>query len=363
MPVEADSDWVSIDARPDVTIGAVDGVRPGHDLYYALSAVSLPDGTIVIANTGTNELRYFDRAGNLMATAGRSGGGPGEFITLTWPIGVIGDMVWAYDSRQLRLSLFNSRGEFIQQVATREMWAQVSDVLSDFSILIKKGGASPPGPPGIFRTPFRLLKITPYDSSTADLGTLAGDEGYRTLGLNGGCCTYTSAPFQRWTEIRSDGERIYIGEQDGYDIRVINADGTVLRIIRRAYEPRLVTKDMIAKRAERRLAELEKDSPWRVVEERILSETEYPETLPAHGRLLTDPHGRLWVQNYRNPWENPPRWSIFDTTGQWLGNVTLPDDLALLWVGHDHVIGRMVDELDVERIQVHAITADRGMTP
>jgi hypothetical protein len=51
------------------------------------------------------------------------------------------------------------------------------------------------------------------------------------------------------------------------------------------------------------------------------------------------------------------------STGEWLGYATLPDDFDLHWIGRDHVVGSVVDEPGVERIQVHAITADRGTMP
>ena len=43
------------------------------------AALRLPNGQIVIANSGSNELRYYDSAGVFLYAVGREGFGPGEF--------------------------------------------------------------------------------------------------------------------------------------------------------------------------------------------------------------------------------------------------------------------------------------------
>ena len=65
-----------IGAEPVVSIGEVVGDE-AYLLYQANDATILPDGRIVIANTGTNELRVFDAAGMHLATWGGEGEGPG----------------------------------------------------------------------------------------------------------------------------------------------------------------------------------------------------------------------------------------------------------------------------------------------
>ena len=48
--------------EPTVSIGVRDGEEP-YMLYRAYDATTLSDGRIVVANTGTQELRLFDRSG------------------------------------------------------------------------------------------------------------------------------------------------------------------------------------------------------------------------------------------------------------------------------------------------------------
>ncbi len=63
-----------IGSEPVVSIGEVLGEEP-YLLDLVSDAIVLPDGRVVVANTGTNELRVYDAAGVHMATWGRKGEG------------------------------------------------------------------------------------------------------------------------------------------------------------------------------------------------------------------------------------------------------------------------------------------------
>ena len=72
--------------------------------------------------------------------------------------------------------------------------------------------------------------------------------------------------------------------------------------------------------------------------------------------LVLDSERNLWVQAYRPPAEGvSDRYDVFDSTGVWLGPVTMPDGLEVLSIGADHVIGRVRDELGVESVAVHQL--------
>lgn len=58
-----ESNW-RLSQEPIVTMGSLDG--PEEHQFYQLQAVLLqPDGAIVIADRGTNELRFFDSSGQV----------------------------------------------------------------------------------------------------------------------------------------------------------------------------------------------------------------------------------------------------------------------------------------------------------
>lgn len=69
------------------------------------SAVSMPDGTLVVAQPLEKLFRMFDMTGAFRSVLGRSGKGPGEFESLP-SAGRVGDSLYAIDHRTRRLSIF-----------------------------------------------------------------------------------------------------------------------------------------------------------------------------------------------------------------------------------------------------------------
>jgi len=103
-------DW-RVGAELAVTIGEREGEDP-HMLHRARDAVILPDGRIVVANTGSNELRVFDAAGRHVATWGGGGEGPGRYAALIQVHRWRGDSLVALYSQARHLSVLDSRGNF-----------------------------------------------------------------------------------------------------------------------------------------------------------------------------------------------------------------------------------------------------------
>jgi len=95
--------------EPSVSVGDVTGEDP-YLLDEVGDATILPDGRIVIANTGTNELRVFDPGGTHLATWGGEGEGPGEFTSLGAVERWRGDSVVAWNQSTRVVSVFDARG-------------------------------------------------------------------------------------------------------------------------------------------------------------------------------------------------------------------------------------------------------------
>jgi hypothetical protein len=98
------------------------GVREGAEEYQFFrvgGSLRLPDGRIVVANTGARELRVFGADGGFLKTVGRDGEGPGEF---RWPsrIRLLGaDTLLVWDQSLQRVSLFDGEGRFLSMIPLR----------------------------------------------------------------------------------------------------------------------------------------------------------------------------------------------------------------------------------------------------
>ncbi len=108
------SEW-EVSAAPGVTIGVVEGNAP-YELHRVTAAVRTRDGRIIVANSGTSELRVFDSAGIFLTAIGREGSGPGEFRDAITLFTHAGDSLVAYDRGTGRFSLFSPDGPFIRQL-------------------------------------------------------------------------------------------------------------------------------------------------------------------------------------------------------------------------------------------------------
>ena len=82
-PVWGEGDAWELGQRPLVDIGGLEG-DPVYELYRVTNAVRLTNGRIVIGNSGSNKIRFYDESGTHLLDAGGEGEGPGEFAFVSW---------------------------------------------------------------------------------------------------------------------------------------------------------------------------------------------------------------------------------------------------------------------------------------
>ena len=101
-----------VEPKAFLDIGSADGDEP-YLFNYVETALRLGDGTIVVANAGSGELRFFDSAGRHIRSVGRLGSGPGEFGQSSVHIwrAPNGDIV-AEDAGNRRVNIFDSAQAF-----------------------------------------------------------------------------------------------------------------------------------------------------------------------------------------------------------------------------------------------------------
>src|SRR5690606_17519347 len=99
-----------IGEQPTLVIGTEAG--PVFSTFSNVTnALHLEDGSIVIGDMDSREIRFFDRRGSYVRSVGREGSGPGEFQSL-W-------RVWRDESRLLamdgsgRIHAFSIRGDYL----------------------------------------------------------------------------------------------------------------------------------------------------------------------------------------------------------------------------------------------------------
>jgi hypothetical protein len=336
-------------------IGVLGG-DPTYELNFAVSAIRTADGRYAVVSGGS-ELRFFDQAGVHERTVGRSGEGPGEFRVLNAVYRFRGDSLATYDRSLRRVTIFDSLGDVgrIVELASPDgrLSPALAGVFDDGSLLVLATARMTASlGTGVHRLDGQVLR---YDTSGLLLQLISPLDTQESA-LFDTALGQLLAPraFTRNGWAVTDGNLVYVGDNERYEIRVFESDGTLVRIQRRSGQLTAVTPEMIADFSREHMARAGSDEERRLVES-MLESMPYPETLPAYGPIHVAPDGSLWVQVVTLPGDSTVAYSVFDPIGAWVGDVTLPIAFQLLDVGTDYVLGRTVDDLGVERISVYSI--------
>lgn len=100
----------TVDTTPRVTVGTREA-DPGHELA-GVSGARLEAGVLIVANSGSFELRRFDSLGRYLGAAGRKGQGPGEFLGRIALFPAPGDSLYTLDDQNLRWSIHDGSGRY-----------------------------------------------------------------------------------------------------------------------------------------------------------------------------------------------------------------------------------------------------------
>lgn len=350
--------------HPRLSIGAADG-PPEVTLSRVAGALRLKDGRIVVADGGSRSLRFYDATGAHLGTVGREGGGPGEFLDLAAIGRFAGDSLAVWDAKSHRLSIFDAQGELVRAIALSTLGLSPRFVgsLDDGSFVLTPGvdpyRKMSERRLGEYRDTATFLRFGPDGSLLDTLGPFPGTELFVSQG--GVVTMHERVRFGRDFRLAVGRSRLYGGDTDAFEIRVLTRNGTLERIIRLSQSPGVVldrhlSAARVADDTEDEFAEMP-PAMRAALEAAAAERRDIPSrrTFPAFATLLEDTEERLWVSAYPRPLEPGVYWSVFDTTGLWKGSVELPASARLLDAGDNHVLLLETDELGVERVLLYPL--------
>ena len=289
--VPADGERWSVEPEPMVAIGAADG--SAATLFTVVTMASrLSDGTIVVLENETSELRFFDPEGAHLRTAGGFGEGPGEFEYAESFVRLADDTLLV--NAGARHLVFSPAGDYIRQTMVNverhfsgergvpcghfhllpEGSFLVCEVVSDESPAVR--GAVPPA---------RVIRVAP-DGTEAALGHYRHRRGV------------LRAP--TWIASGGSPPVVVIAPNPDYSIEVWSFDGNLTRIIRRLDARRAPTdKEVGAAIADsRRFGDGAPD------------DQEPPDLVPAVYGMTVGITGDVWVR--REPFVRIHSETVFD---------------------------------------------------
>jgi hypothetical protein len=353
-PTESVARWRIADP-PRFQIGLADG--PQEYLFdRVFGGAILSDGTVVVANVGTFELRLFDAGGAHLRSVGREGDGPGEFRNLRLAGSFAGDSLLAYDMRLRRATVFTADLTLVRSNTipeARETTRSVG-VLSDGSFVLARSPASVSAG-GLARMPWSIDVLTPEGEVRVSLGVFPGSEGYAVVPPDGGY-TGIGVPFGRDVAFAVGRDRIVVGTDDAFSFRHYDASGAVVRVIRLDQQSAPVDpaelESIIAGIRSRDIGRL---TPYR---DQALAEMPRHTTKPAFRSPLIDRDLNLWVRSYANSFPGSASWTVFDPEGKLVALVELPGILEVLDVTETQLLATVRDELGVERVRLYDLLKD-----
>jgi hypothetical protein len=320
------------------------GQGESHEFFRVRDAARLPDGSIVVANAGSAEVRWFDSEGAFVRSAGANGDGPGEF---RGPDGVSrypGDSVAVFDRRQGRVTIFDRQGT-LGRTLTFDVKAPVDEVhvKGDGGFLVRVTRLEVmSGDLGRIRVPQDVLEFSPAGELRGRFVTLPG---FETFVFGRGDA---QPPLRKESFVFLFSDAVVVGGGDDMAYDVYTQDGRLQRRVQVPGYPLGVPVQL--RRA------LQEELSWMKAPDfiqevnRQMAEA-IPERVPAYVDLLGDADGHVWVSLFRRPGE-PQKWLVFDSLGTWLGSVSLPIAFDTYEIGHDYLLGKGLNEDSTETVQL-----------
>lgn len=351
--------------RPVFIVGGVDA--PPSELFSRIvGALRLGDGRFVVADGDELRLSLYGFDDELLATLGRPGDGPGEFrrIAGLWNPG--GDTIAVWDSRAQRITHLLPDGTVIRTDRPRigraggSVAGGVLDTflgaMEDGRILLSWLVLTNPGSEKVLQD--RMI-FGLFDSN-GQFQTLLGSEPgmFRTFS-DRGSGPFVFSPFP-WAAVVRD------------TLAYTNGDGRI------AFFDPLAPEEGEVRAVTLKVEQVSLPDAWEALDA-ALAQADVPGplmalahatdrslgTVPHHARMFADDRGRLWLKEYDPATDAIPlrggrfvaggRWLIYETDGNPVAYVRIPDDVAPLAVDGDNLLSIVRDELDVERFAVYTI--------
>lgn len=329
----------------------------------------LTDGRIAVADGGSLQLRLFSSRGRFLSASAGRGNGPGQILNMHWVRRLRGDTI-AISSGLSTVALYSNTGRFVRTVALPPR-AEVPPARPFLLVALLNSGLGVAAP--LPRTAPRSTGSRWTDSISLNLVTESSDVP-RDLGT----FPYiemeqaSSGPTPVWLSsvgvFVGGDDRFYAGFGNRYQIRAYAYDGKLQSIIRRSWTPTPITADdwehwvvewsklwvrTTGAEREREVQEV-RESPW-------------AEENPAFSEFIVDRGGRLWVREAH--WQDAiaagslagipavtSSWSVFDSRGRWLGDVSMPTGFQPFEIGTDYVTGIMRTD-GVNQVVIYELSA------
>lgn len=334
----------------------------------------LSDGSLLVEDNQTAELRRFTPAGEEARLLGGPGEGPGEFQNLTELNATAGDTAYAYDRRLYRISRFDPDGTLAATIQVgRERAGPRSLVLDAWGLDSERLVLHSLGP---YEHDFDGRAYRDQRDAVLHLVDGEGEELVSPVRFTGGYSIAGQfgdirAPFANEPFVSVGAGRIVHGSGLRYELVVRSRGFRPVRIIRwegwrRSLPDSLL--EAVRDTVEVGLEAFREARPdlARQVLDALFDPELLPDTLPALRSAMLDDRGRIWVSSFRpttEAWSQVEAWHVLDSLGAPLARVRLPSSARLAAVRGDRVALVVRDTVDLEHVRVFELIPSGNHRP
>lgn len=328
----------------------------------------LPDGSIVVLDGQSNELRRFDPQGNHLVSFGGEGGGPGEFRSVRGGIQRAADTLLVLDG-DATLARFSPDGRLIAESPGRGLRAGEESTPGDWLGVLPDGvlwglrnlPASAPALGVVDRNPMQVVISDPARTHVTVLGEYPGQASLETQWYGGYYPVFMTFPSPNRAP-----SGILVGDNQTFTIDLYDSTGALLR--RMAYPEGIAPPEpwqMDALQAALQAQYEARPESRRIPEANFrqwLTAMPEPEGWPGFSHLLGDELGFVWALEYV-PTDFTPaetfsarRALVFHPSGYLMGSLELPGNVTVVEIGSDYVLGVETDSLGVQEAVLYQLT-------
>jgi hypothetical protein len=272
-----------------------------EEIFSEITSFVVDDeGSIYILDRKENKILVFDKKGKYLKSFGKKGQGPGE---MSGPVGIHftpAKEIMVEDPLNQRLAFFSLDGKFLKNISTAKFLTLAGIALDSLGNMIGQYVAV--GGNKINR------EIEKFDKDLNPLFTIAT---YDLSNILAGKIN----PFSMLTIYRvGKDDTILISNLDRYEIKVLNAEGKVIKRILKDWEPVKITEEY----KRERLAQLPPEAAM------IKDKIEVPKVFPPYENFFLDEQGRIFVKTYEIGKTKEEHFiDIFDAAGNYIARLAL----------------------------------------
>jgi hypothetical protein len=334
-PIEASR--IAIAAEPDLVLGEGGALAgPDHEFFQITGVSQLRDGTLVVTNNGSSELRFYGADGRLLRSAGGVGDGPGEFRDVGHHWLLAGDTVVVWDWRARRLQHFGPDGAFVRAASMAETPFSEFPSRREPQAVLEEGRVvvifeSVPRPTQ--GRPERLpLLVALYRIGVGKWDSVRVVPGFEQIVVPmGGSLGLPGYSFGAYTVAAGAGATMAVADAAHFRVELFDPDGRLVSILSASVPEVPVTSDVVEAFIEHSVAHAPSGAELAAYRERLRREVParpHAPFLPAVRDVFVDADERIWVERYDVPGSGPSRWEVFGRDGTWIGRVEMPEGFA-----------------------------------